>query len=453
LNLLFLRSLILESVLLASASLLDQGKTEFKAGHYQAAARLFEQASGQPKACEALFYLGLTRYQLKQLDPALISFQSAIQCDPRFTPARIALAEGYAQKQNFDEALTAYQQALDVEPANVAALQGAASILLNQEKNDSAIPLLEKLVQLNDIDVQAHTDLGAAYAATGSRDKAKEQFKVALKQDSRSASALTGLANLAIKDGDDAQAITLLGQVVSLAPTAFEPHYLLGSAYSRLARYDQAVSEFQAALRLGGEQPEIYYQLARTLGALGRTEDRQRALTRFAELSRAAKEDAHTSAEVIRLIQESKSLIDAGDLNAAAARMEEARKMRPSDDKILFRLAGLEYDLQKNDLARDYAQEAISIAPSEWVYHFLLGLIEKKSGRLQQAESSLKTALQLNAVAAPVYNAVGELALQENDPRRAVVNFRRAQELDPQEALYKSNLASARAALKPNEPK
>ena len=144
-------------------------------------------------------------------------------------------------------------------------------------------------------------------------------------------------------------------------------------------------------------------------------------------------------------MDEARSLVDAGNSRVAAARMEEARQQRPSDDRLLFRLASLHYDLQRYDLARSYAQEAISLAPSEWLYHYLLGLIEKRSGNWPQARSSLETAARLNGSAAEVHNALGEVALREGDRQRAIAGFQRATELDPKEQAYKLNLDAARA--------
>ena len=126
--------------------------------------------------------------------------------------------------------------------------------------------------------------------------------------------------------------------------------------------------------------------------------------------------------------------------------MEEAHRLRPADDKTLFRLAGLEYDLQEYATARMHAQAAINIAPSEWLYHYLFGLVNRSLGKVPEAHGSFETALRLNPSAAPVHNALGELALQENDPQRAIVSFEKAIELDPQPAAYRTNLDTARAA-------
>src|SRR5690349_21738371 len=91
---------------------LEQGKRAFDAGNYNEAARLFEKAHQSSPRCDILFFLGMARYRLNQVDDALISFQSAVQCDPKLVPARLALAEAYAERGNRDEALSAFTNVL-----------------------------------------------------------------------------------------------------------------------------------------------------------------------------------------------------------------------------------------------------------------------------------------------------------------------------------------------------
>jgi tetratricopeptide (TPR) repeat protein len=430
----------------ASGQSLDRAKQALADGNYQQAAELLQKAADSTPSCDVRFDLGLARFRLKQLDAALIAFQSAVQCDPKYTDAYIALAEGYVQKGNRDKALPAYLRALALAPASVPALRGAAAIYLDREENDRAIPLLEKLVAVKKGDSQSHADLGAAYAASSNWSAAELQFREALRIKANDASALTGLGNLYLREGDASRGIPLLEKAAATAPDAFEPRFLLGSAYGKTGKYKDALIELQAALRLGGEQPESYYQLARVYGALGREADRHRALSRFAALARKSKDDAQAQRTVDNLMEQTKPLIDAGDLKAATSLMEQARRLRPFDDRVLFRLAGLNYDLHRYDVAREYVDAAISIAPSEWLYHFLLGLIEKRSERLREARASLETAERLGPSAAPVQNALGELAIEEKNPQRAVENFERAATLDPQEPTYRANLESARAA-------
>jgi tetratricopeptide (TPR) repeat protein len=391
------------------AQTLEEAKRAFDAGNYAAAAKKFEQAYQATHNCETLFYLGMAQYRGGQADAALVSFQGAVSCDPRLIRAHLALAEAYAAKGNTRGALAAFTSVLQLDPDNREALAGAASIYLQQNDNNKAVEVLARLAQLEPQDPQVHADLGAAYFATGDQDAAEHQFQraIALKPDH--AAALLGIANLRIRGGEEGEAIALIQRVIKLNPNAFEPRFLLGSSYNRMGRYAEAVDELQAALRLGGRQPEIYYHLARAHGKLGRTEERRQALAEFAALTRKADEDTEAHRRALKLTADAKSLVDAGDLRTAVFRLEEARVLRPSDDHILFRLAGLHYDLRSYDQARPYAEEAIALAPTEWLYHYLLGLIEKASEHWQAAQKSLEVAAQLNPSAAEVRDALGEV--------------------------------------------
>ncbi len=110
--------------------------------------------------------------------------------------------------------------------------------------------------------------------------------------------------------------------------------------------------------------------------------------------------------------------MEGGDLPAAASRLEQAREIQPSNDGILFRLASVHYDMQKFGIARNYAEEAVNLAPSVWLYHYLLGLIEIQTKSWQQARASLQIASKLNPSAAEVQAALKELGVAEGSAKR-----------------------------------
>lgn len=429
---------------LAWGQALEQGKRAFDNGDYASATRLFEQAHKASPNCEILFFIGLARYRLKQSEPALIAFRSATECDPKLIPAHLALAEAYTERHNDSEALAAYDRVLSLDPKNPAALSGAAGIYLKGKSNPRTVELLEALVAVAPGDADAHADLAAAYAAAGDRQRAEDQFQIALKIKPNHASALMGLGNVSLKNGEEERAIDLLQKAVQAAPNAFEPRYLLGTAYNRLGRYSDALLQLQGAVRRNPNEAEVYYHLARAYGGLGRQEERAQALARFVQLTKKGKEDAEGQRRAVSLVDEAKTLVERGNLRVALARMEEARELRPADDRLLFRLASVYYDLRQYDLAQGYAQEAASLAPSEWLYHYLSGLIATRAGKWPQARVHLETAARLNASAAEVQNALGEVAQHEGDVRGAVAAFQRAVDLKPDEPAYRLNLEAAR---------
>jgi tetratricopeptide (TPR) repeat protein len=396
---------------------LEQAKRAFDAQNYEEAARLFIAARADKPACEISFYLGMARYRLHQTDAALIAFEEAAKCDPKLTVAYIALGEAYVERGNDGEALGAYEAALRLEPSNVAALRGTASIFIRNKADAKAAAALENLLKKSPRDAQAHADLGAEYFAIGNQEGAEKEFQLALRLDPKSAAALLGQSNLLVRNGDERRAIEVLRRVVALAPAAPAPHFVLGSAYNRLGQFAEAAAELEAAARLGGTEPEIFYHLARAYGGLGRTAERATALAKFAELGRKATTDTETRRTALRLVDEAKSLVGSGDLAGALTRMERARDLRPQEESILFRLASLEYDLAHYDKARDAIQEAIALAPSQWLDHFLLGLIEGRSGRLPESRASLELAVKLNPAAADAREALAEVVRRQGEAR------------------------------------
>ena len=403
---------------LAHGQIWKQAEQAFNGGRYAEAALLFRKDYEEHKRCQSLFGLGLSRYRLHQTDSALIAFQSSLQCDPKLTLAFIAIGEAYGERHNHKEALAAYLQALQLDPGNSSAIRGAAAIYLQQKLPQKAVELLELLVKLTPGDPQAHADLGAGFLASGNQEDAEPQFQEALRLKPNNAAALLGLGNIYLRNGEAEQAIVTLRKTVQLEPNAFEPHFLLGSAYNRQGRYQEAVEELQTALRLGSEDSEVYYHLAHAYGHLGKTEDRSRALAKFAEITKRKKVNLEVQRGSSKLLEEARSLVDAGDLKAAASRLEQARELQPADEEVLFRLASVHYDLQKYASARSYAEEAVSLAPSVWLYHYLLGLIDMRTKRWQQARASLQIASQLNPSSAEVREALREIAIAETDAKR-----------------------------------
>lgn len=430
-------------IALLTLLLAQDPKAAFDRGDYAAAVRLFEAAHQRQPDCANLLYMGLARYRLRQTNEALISFRAATQCDPKLVAAHLALAEAYSSTRNDNEALAAYLQVLALEPHNLAALRAASNFYLKNDLHTKSRVLLETLLELSATAV-THADLGAVHAASGDRAAAEMQFRRALALEPNYFPALTGLGNLLARAGEHATAVPLLRQAVATKPTAYEGHFLLGSALNRLDQFAEARTQLEQAVRWGGAtEPQVFYQLARAWGGLGRAAERKLALGKFSALTKQEKDDAERQRLAASLVDEARTLLGSGNLELAAQRLEQAREARPGDATLLFRLAGLNFDLQRLGVAREYAQAAISISPTTWLYHYLLGLVEKSANRLPDARASLEVAARLNASEAPVFNALGEVVLAQGNRQAAIAHFRKACELAPAESAFRQNLDAA----------
>ncbi len=430
------------------AALVAQGQRAFNAGDYTQALRSFEQAQKLSSDCAIPFFIGLARYRLKQIDEAIVEFSSAAACNPSMPDARIALAEAYAEKGDDNRALAAYEAVLKLQPNNVEALRASGKLCLRHEMNTQAVPLLERLVELQPADPQAKCDLAAAYAATGKFEQAEKELDQALRADPDNASALVGLGAVYLRTNRTQQALPLLQKAVTRVPNDSKPFYLLGSAYNRLGKYQEAVTALEQAARLSPNDADIYYQLASACEHAGRSEERHAAMQRFAELKEQSEKTFEARRKAMKLLLQAKPLVDDGKLQEALQLVKEAQQLYPDNDQVLYRLASLYYDAGQYEPAHQCAQQAISRAPSEWTYYYLMGLIQERLENSAQARNSFETVVQLNPKSAEAYNQLGQIALESHDPQEAIEEFKRALALDPRKAAYKLNLEAAYRAAK-----
>ncbi len=397
--------------------------------------------------CDAAYQRGLAHYREKQLDAAMTDFAGAAECEaksqhPSSLP-NIALAEAYVEKGDDNRALANYEMALRIRPDDISALRAAVIVYLRHDFNDRAAPLVERLTRLIPNDAQAHADLGAIYAASGKPAEAERQFRTALSLDPKHASAMTGLGSLLLRTDRPDDALPLLKRAAELSPDSWEPHYLLGSAYTRSGEIKQALLDMEAARERAPDEPQGHYGLAMLYGRLERTADRDKALARFSELRSRSDHVRLARRDAGLLIAKSAPLVSSGNLSAAVELLEEAQRVDPNNEQVLFRLGGLYYDVNRYNEARTTARQAIALAPSDWRYHYLAGLIEKDTGNLAQARSAFETAIRARPAAADAYNQLGDMAMRQSRPEEAIRHFERAVRIDPADTAYKLNLAAA----------
>jgi tetratricopeptide (TPR) repeat protein len=426
-----------------SNDLLEDAGHAFDRADYKHAIELFKKARATDADCKIPFYLGLSHYRLRQLGESIVDLASAVSCNPQSVEFNTALAEAYVEWGDDDLALNTFQTLLKLDPDNVGALRSASILYLRHNMSDEVIPVLEKLVALDRNDARASADLAAAYAAHGRFAEAENLFEKSLSINPQNVSALVGLGNLDFKNERPKPAIDVLTRAIQLDPHAYEAYVLRGRAYSRLGQYPAAITDLRAALKINAKDPEIHYYLSQTYRSMGRSADSQRELAEFKRLRDQSNASVESQREAARLTLEARRLVDSGDLAGAIALLEQARKNDPKSAPVRFRLAGLYFEKLDYDKAQASIQDAIDLAPAQWDYHFLQGLIHVGLGHLIAAQQSLETAVRLNPSAAEAHNQLGDLAVRRNDFKRAMQEFARAVELAPSETSYRANLDNA----------
>jgi tetratricopeptide (TPR) repeat protein len=424
----------------------EKAEQAFDAGRYAEALDFFQRAQAESPRCEVYFFIGLTQYRLKRLDDAITSFASSVACNPRFAVGERALGDAYGTKGEDNRALAAYEAALKIQPDDPETLRTASHLYIKHELNTPALPLLERYVKLQPNDVEARADLGSVYAATGQFEKAEQQFRMALSLNPESPAAVLGLGGLYLKTNRTEQAVPLLSKATKLAPDAAKPFSLLGLAYNRLGRYAEAAAALEQAASRSADDADTYYQLAHAYGHLGRLEDKAKAIARFTKIKTSGEKLFESRHEAARLAVMVQPVVEQKDFVTALQMMEKAHQLDPENEEVWFRLASLYYDVQKYELARDFAERLVVRAPSEWRYLYVLGQVEVATGQWDQARASLERVVQLHPGAAEAYNELGNLAMKQSKPAEAIKAYEQAVKMNPENPGYKENMEAAHQA-------
>ncbi|PYU87118.1 MAG: hypothetical protein DMG51_03330 [Acidobacteria bacterium] len=258
-------------------------------------------------ACRSLAFSQIQEGQVEPISSALRAgeFDKAVELSRVALKASPSNAQlwtlqgiAYAGKGDGKEALTSFQRALKISPNNIAALAGAAQIEY-QEGNQSAMPLLNHLLQLRPADPTAHAMLavleyrqGHCGAAVPHFEKAGQlldtqldalhalatclvrlkrldgaaatfQRAVALHPDDRrepllldprNVSLYLDFANICFAHESFQVGVDVISEGLMLQPSAEELYVARGVLYAQLAQYDKAEADFEKAYDLNPNQ-------------------------------------------------------------------------------------------------------------------------------------------------------------------------------------------------------
>ena len=169
--------------------------------------------------------------------------EQAVKLDPQLPEAHLALSDVYGLEWNWNAAEAEIKQALALDPGNADAFGYAVGIELCQSRFDEALQLAKKAIVLDPLSASnygAFSGLGGAYLGSGRLVEAEAAYR----------------------------------QVLDLAPTMSQGHFLLG--WVLLARHEPTA----ALAEMEQETDERYRDIGRALAldALGRRSEADRAL-------------------------------------------------------------------------------------------------------------------------------------------------------------------------------
>ena len=190
---------------------------------------------------------------------AVAAIERALRAAPDYAPAYWRLGNYLFDLGNFERALASYQSAVRLDPSFFGAWTGIARTLLQEEKTEQAIGLLERLRRENPEDAHVLKLLQAAYVQGGRAEAAALevawQANASPGRDPWQAEfrpyhvrPLLERAREHLKGGRAAEALALLEPFVAEGSEDWNAHVYLARAYRDLERVEDARRTVERAL-------------------------------------------------------------------------------------------------------------------------------------------------------------------------------------------------------------
>jgi len=165
--------------------------------------------------------------------------------------------------------ITTFNNFIELRKDETAYIYRRMSIKLLKSKNPKkAIPILEKVVALNQDDSNAIFELGSAYLSECIYDKAIDCFKDAIKLDPDKGEYYFKIGFAYERKELFVNAIITYKKVIEINSVESEVYYRLGIVYDGAGKYMEAVDSFEKAIELNPNQGNYYQSLGLTYESL-----------------------------------------------------------------------------------------------------------------------------------------------------------------------------------------
>jgi tetratricopeptide (TPR) repeat protein len=226
---------------------------------------------------------------------------------------------------------------------------------------------------------------------------------------------------------------TLWWDNVAKNPNAWMAHYNLGNVLGQAGRKQEAILQYEQALRIKPNLAEAQNNLGSDLQQIGKLDE---AMEHFDQALRIEPDyaEAHDNLGFV--------LFQLHKVPEAKAQYEEALRLKPDLADAHRNLGNVLVGLGNVTEAIQHFEEALRIKPDDSRAHCNLGVaLLGQAGRVREAIGHLEQALRIDPGYAEAHSNLGVALAQMGETREAMEHFEQALRIKPDYAQVHYNLA------------
>lgn len=379
---------------------------------------------------------------------------------------RRELAAFYSRSGNREKEVEALEEVLRVGKNDREALLRLAEIDLKRNDDARAQERIRTVLAAHPDDGQAHYLLGILHARRRDFDKALAEFDEAIVRSASPAPAYVEKAYLLLARGElDAaetalqeairhnrsyapaqgaysrllamrgraqEALLMARDVLAVTPGNEDALVARAEAFRLSGRLEESRSDWLALCEMSPGNARYWHRLGAVEAA---RKDESSALARF---RKAVALDPHYAAAVNDLVQ---LHVAGGRFDAALAELDGMKKLAVPMDEI-HRSRGEVFLANKNfGAAEAEFRRAVELNPRSYRSYILLGQLNVRRNRLPQAIREIDQLIAADSRLPAAHLLKGWYLQLSNDYPGAIAGYRKALELDPENAAAANNLA------------
>jgi tetratricopeptide (TPR) repeat protein len=232
-----------------------QAMQQYHAGDKERAmAQLIEATRKNPNLIMPRVMLGDMYRSEGNYDDAVKQYEQVTKMDPYYSSNWYKLGVGYQFMERLKDAAGSYQKALKITPKDAKSNMNLGLVQLYLGNTEEALNYARKATDLEPKSAAAWSNLGVTLDAAGQYPKAEEAYRKSIDLDPDNPATLINLATNLLSQDKAPEAAEVMKRAAGISNTApVRKRY--GDALAKSGRYDDAIAQYQLALKL---DPKYY---------------------------------------------------------------------------------------------------------------------------------------------------------------------------------------------------